>query len=113
MRGITILLYEEVLQGYDQFNKPIYEKAPVQVDNVLVAPTSEQEVLDVLNLYGKKAVYTMAIPKGDNHDWEDKTVEFFGYKWHTIGIPLEGIEELMPLSWNKKVRVERYGESKN
>ncbi|HHJ8372345.1 hypothetical protein [Streptococcus pyogenes] len=53
-------------------------------------------------------VYTLAIPKGDNHDWGDKEVRFFGEKWRTVGLALEGIEELIPLEWNKKVMVERY-----
>ena len=62
-----------------------------------------------MNLHGKRAVYTLAIPKGDSNTWEDTTVEFWGSKWKTIGIPLEGIEENIPLNWNKKVLVERYG----
>ena len=33
-------------------------------------------------------------------------VEFFGRKWKVIGMPTEGIEGLIPLYWNKKVRVE-------
>lgn len=36
------------------------------------------------------------------------TVEFFGRKWRTYGGVTEGIEELLPLAWNKKVKVERY-----
>lgn len=37
-----------------------------------------------------------------------KTVEFWGKKWKTFGLVSETIEELTPLSWNKKVMVERY-----
>ena len=79
------------------------------IKNVLVAPTSEEEILDTLNLTGRKAVYTLAIPKGDQHQWENQDVTFFGERWHTIGMPVEGIETMIPLEWNKKVRVERYG----
>ena len=39
----------------------------------------------------------------------NKTVDFFGMKFKTVGIPLEGIEAMIPLSWNKKVTVEYYG----
>ena len=80
-----------------------------QVDNVLIAPSSSNEVLSANDLYGKKAVYTLAIPKDDTHNWEDCEVVFFGRTWRTFGIPLEGIPELIPLKWNKKVMVERYG----
>lgn len=109
IRGITIKLYERTPNGSDAFGKETYTETPVSVDNVLVSPASSQEILDTINLYGKKAVYTLAIPKGDAHEWEDRKVEFFGQTWHTFGIPLEGIECDIPLDWNKKVTVERYG----
>lgn len=109
IKGITIILYEKTKTGEDGFNRPIYEEIPVEVKNVLVAPASGEDVTDQTNLNGKKATYTLAIPKGDTHNWEDVTVEFFGKKWKTSGPSLEGIEDLIPLGWNKKVTVERYG----
>lgn len=113
IKGITVKLYKKTLAGVDDFNAPIYEETPVEVENVLVCPTSSTDIIDQMNLYGKKAIYTLAIPKGDANNWEDVTVEFFGEKWHTFGLPVDGIEQLIPLDWNKKVMVERYGESKN
>jgi len=53
-------------------------------------------------------VYTLAIPKGDTHDWENQVIEFWGKTWKSFGMPLEGIESNIPLAWNKKVTVERY-----
>lgn len=110
INGITVKLYEKKEVGRDDFNAPIYEETATDVENVLVSPTSSTDIIDQMNLYGKKAVYTLGIPKGDIHNWEDATVEFFGHKWHTFGFPIEGIENLIPLGWNKKVTVERYGE---
>ncbi len=109
MRGITVDLYERTLEGTDAFNRPTYTEKQASVENVLVAPAVEvgQEVLDPLDLTGRKAVYTLAIPKGDTHVWEGNRVEFFGASWQVIGIPTEGIEDLIPLQWNKKVQVER------
>ena len=108
IKGITVTLYERTYSGTDEFNKPKFTEVSTTVDNVLVAPASAQEVIDATNLYGKKAVYTLAIPKGDTHTWEDCKVSFFGEDWHVFGIPLEGIECDIPLAWNKKVTVERY-----
>ena len=113
MRGIDIVLCKQVLSGYDPFNKPVYVENRETVENVLVSPTEASEILDTLNLTGRKAVYTMAIPKGDCNEWEEQIVEFFGERWKVIGIPTEGIETLIPLDWNKKVKVERIGESKD
>ena len=108
MRGITITLYEVTEAGKNAFNEPTYTETPVEVENVLVAPASESEILDAMNLYGRKAVYVMGIPKGDTHDWENRKVTFFGEDWRVFGIPSEGLEHLIPLDWNKKVMVERY-----
>ena len=97
------------LVGVDAFNAPIYSTSEIEVENVLVSPASSDDITTSQDLCGKKAVYTLGIPKGDTHNWEDATVKFFGKEWKSFGIPLEGIEELIPLSWNKKVMVERYG----
>ena len=109
MNGITVTLYDRTETGRDALNHPIYTETASTVDNVLVAPMETQEVLEIYNLTGRKAIYQMGIPKGDTHDWSaGKKVNFFGEDWRIIGLPLEGIDNLIPLSWNKKVRVERY-----
>lgn len=109
MNGITVTLYDRTETGTDALNHPIYTETAVTVDNVLVAPMSDEEVLQTYTLTGRRAVYQMGIPKGDTHDWTaGKKVTFFGEDWRIIGLPQEGIEKLIPLSWNKKVRVERY-----
>lgn len=109
IRGITILLYEKRQTGTDAFHAPIYEETPVEVPNVLVGEPSAEDIVSEMQLYGKRIAYTLAIPKGDTHDWNDVTVEFFGQKWRTYGGVTQGIEAMIPLSWNKKVKVERYG----
>lgn len=109
IKGITIILVEKKDIGKDPFKNPIYEDVELEIENVLVSPTSSDDMVNQLNLTGKKAVYTLGIPKGDTHNWENKEVKFFGQRWRTFGIPLEGIEKLIPLDWNKKVMVERYG----
>lgn len=109
LKGIKITLISKIEDGDDPFGNPIYKDKEIEVDNVLIAPTSSDDIINQLNLTGKKAVYTLAIPKGDTNDWQDKEVLFFSARWKTFGFPLEGIEELIPLDWNKKVMVERYG----
>lgn len=107
---VTILTRSEI--GKDALGEPIYEDGtPEVVHNVLVAPSSEQEITEAYDLYGAKAVYTLGIPKTDTHTWEDIRVHFFGETWHTIGKPIKGIESMIPLGWNTKVRVETYHEN--
>lgn len=102
------MLLDKVQIGIDPFKEPIVKEVEVPVDNVLVSPTSSEDVTNQLSLTGRKAVYDLAIPKGDKHNWEGHKVKFFGQTWRVIGIPLEGIESMIPLSWNKKLQVERY-----
>lgn len=109
LKGITVNLMVRVKVGEDGFKQPIYTYKPVPVSNVLVRPSDSQEVTDSINLYGKKAVYTLAIPKGDTNNWENQRIEFFGKTWQSFGFSTEGIEHLMPLDWNKKVMVAIYG----
>lgn len=108
IKGITVTLINKQETGKDPFNKPIVEDVEIEVDNVLITPTSTDDIVNQLNIDGKKAVYTLAIPKGDTNNWEDAEVFFFGKRWRTFGIPTEGIDHLIPLDWNKKVMVERY-----
>lgn len=108
IKGITVTLLNRVEVGKDPIGEPIYEDVAIEVDNVLVSPTSTDDIVNNYELYGKKAVYTLAIPKGDKNNWTDAKVEFFGETWRTFGVPLEGIEAMIPLDWNKKVMVERY-----
>lgn len=109
IKGIPVIIKKKVQIGKDGFNHPIYDYIDETVENVLVAPSSSDDVVSAQDLYGKRAVYTLAIPKGDQHNWNDTIVEFFGTQWKTFGFPLEGIEENIPLAWNKKVMVEKYG----
>lgn len=110
LSGIPVTLYEETAAGTDAFNATVYTTKATTVNNVIVGQPTEQEILDTLNLYGKRAVYVLHIPKGDTHDWENKKVEFGGKLYRTIGHPIEWMEHLVPLDWNKKVRVETYVE---
>lgn len=111
LKGIDIILCDKRITGKDAFNHAIEEDVEITIHNVLVAPISQsgEEILRELSMDGKKARYHLAIPKEDDHNWDDKTVKFFGETWRTVGFSTVGIPELIPLGWNRKVVVERYG----
>lgn len=113
IKGIVVKLSQRTQTGVDGFNRPIYTEAYVDVNNVLVAPLSDSEVLDSINLTGRKAVYQLGIPKGDTHSWENEKVQFFGQTWRVIGKPTMGIEDNIPLAWNTKVKVESIAEGQD
>lgn len=69
---------------------------------------SAEEITTELQLTGRRLAYTLAIPKGDTHDWADAKVEFFGQTFRTCGGVVQGIESMIPLRWNKKVQVVQF-----
>lgn len=111
IRGIPVKLSVKTQTGIDSFNRPIYETSQEVVENVLVGEPSAEDVVNEINLSGKRIAYVLAIPKGDTHIWENTEVEFWGMTFKTVGIPTQGIDDNIPLEWNKKVKVERYEQS--
>ena len=108
IHGIPITLIDKQVVSIDPFGSPVVKDVEITIDNVIVSPATTEDVTSQMSVTGKRISYTLGIPKGDAHDWENKEVRFFGKRWKTVGIPLEGIESMMPLEWNKKVMVERY-----
>lgn len=107
IKGITVTLYERTQTGVDEFGIAEYSETPVEVDGVLVAPTADDAIVTNLQLYGKRSVYDLYIPKGDNHTWTDVKVAFFGQTFRTFGSNQKWIDANVPLKWNRRVRVER------
>ncbi len=108
LKGITVTLLQKVEGERDEFNHPTYTEKEIKVENVLVEPVSATDILNNTSLDGHTITYSLGIPKNDENTWENAIVEFYGRKWHVIGIPLVGIESMIPLEWNKKVTVEAY-----
>lgn len=108
IKGMKVTLISKIKTGEDAFGVPVYDEIREEIDNVLVSPVDSNDVIDELNLTGKKAVYTLGIPKGDKHIWEDQDVEFFGKRFHVFTEQIKGIESLIPLDWGSKVMVEHY-----
>ena len=110
IKGIPIILYERIQDGVDDFNRPVFIEKPVTIENVVVGQPTSDDITSEINLSGKTIAYNLAIPADDTHVWENATVEFYGQKWSTIGIPRQYMPGFMGASfpWNKLVRVERY-----
>lgn len=108
LHGQTIKLTIKTRTGADAFNAPLYSETEEDVENVLIAPTADAEVVNDIQLYGKASTYTLCIPKGDAHTWTDTKIKFFNKTWRSIGPIVEFQEELVPGPWNKKIKVVLY-----
>ena len=109
MKGVSVILHIKTQTGVDAFNNPVYADSTETVENVLIGQPTTEEIDSTLSLYGKKIDYMLGIPKGDTHNWEDTIVEFWGNRYRTFGMTIQGIEANIPTPWHKKIRVERDG----
>ena len=99
-----VLIRSEAYIGWDE--------ASVTVDNVLVSPVSTEAQVNAApaELYGRRELYQIAVPKGDSHRWSNCRVSFFGKMWRVIGGEKRGIESSIPLLWNAIYTVEAIDE---
>lgn len=77
------------------------------VHNVLIGQPMTSQSENAATQTGLICTHTLAIPKGDTHDWTNRIVGFFGGLFRTVGYPSEGIEENIPLDWHKQVNVRK------
>lgn len=112
IKGRTITLFEKNKNGTNAFGEPVFSEEEVQVQNVLIEPTSAEDVVTEEQLYGRHSSFTLHIPKGDSHNWINCEVvlgaEFGQKRYRQFGDIKTYQEELLPLAWGKKVMVEDY-----
>ncbi len=109
MKTTTIQLVNKTEVGRKPMGEPVYEETFEDVDGVLVGSPTTEQLLATMELEGKKIVYMLGIPKGDDHDWTDREVIIWGERFITLGFPETAEPENVPLSWGKVVKVAHYG----
>jgi hypothetical protein len=109
MKGMTVQLVKKTQTGTDPFGAPIETEELIDVPDCLVGQPSTDEISATMEMYGKQIAYVVGVPKGDENTWVDTDVIIWGERFRTIGYPMTGIQENIPLRWGKNVKVERYG----
>ena len=105
LHGVSVTLIVRV-PVLDAFNHPTWTERREVVENVLIGEPVQSELENGADVKKARLAYVLAIPKGDTHDWEDAEVEFWGKRWRQYGRVVQGIEDLIPLDWHKKITVE-------
>ena len=108
IKGVSVVLHVRTPKtDPDPLGNPIYKTEDVTVNNVLWNVSTADDLVDATRLEGTTELYTLCIPKGDQNTWLENTVTFNGKTFHCYA-ESEGMIENTPLSWCKKVLVERY-----
>ena len=106
--GETVVLIEKTVTGQNAIGEDIVEPVETEVKNVLIGTPSTDAVVEDLNIYGKRLLFVLGIPKGDTHNWKDAEIHIRGQKFRSYGFPLTQTEENVPGPWNTQVKVEAY-----
>lgn len=109
MKTMTVQLSVKTQSGLDPFGAPIETEELIDVPGCLVGQPSSDDIVQTMEMYGKRIAFVIGVPKGDENTWTDTDVVIWGERYHTIGFPETGIQENIPLQWGKNVKVERYG----
>lgn len=109
IKGETVILIEKIKNGTDAFGAPIFTENEVEIKDVLIGNPSTDAIINELQLYGKRLIFVLGIPKGDNHNWQDTIVVIRGERFKTYGFPLTQTAANVPGRWNTQVKVEIYG----
>lgn len=111
IKGVSVILHRITQTGVDDFNMPIYADQQIVVDNVLVEPASNDEVVNEVQLYGKHIAYNLHIPMSDTNDWKNTLVDLpapWNETLKTYGSCLVYDPKNTPLDWGKKIKAELY-----
>lgn len=109
MKTVTVQIAVKTQTGTDPFGAPIETEELIDVPGCLVGQPTSDQIVQAMELYGKKIAFTIGVPKGDTHVWTDTDVIIWGERFRTVGFPETGIQENIPLKWGQNVKVERYG----
>lgn len=109
IKGETVKLIQKTSNGVDAFGAPKFTETEITVNDVLIGNPSADAVINELQLYGKKLLFVLGIPKGDTHNWQDTIVVIRGERYKTYGFPLTQTAANVPGRWNTQVKVEKYG----
>lgn len=76
IKGITVTLINKKQVDTDPFDAPIYEDMPINVDNVLVSPTSTEDIINQLELTGKRRFIHWPYQKATRINGKTKKLSF-------------------------------------
>lgn len=109
LHGETVIVYNTIQIGIDEFNAPIYEEVEETVNDVLVSPGTQNsvdsDVLDSMRPDGALVKYTLHFPKSYTNDLTHHYISVRGHKTKVIGSPDHYTPENTPFQYNMSVNV--------
>lgn len=108
IRGETVYVSQLVPGAVDRLGNPTdVHSAPKRVDNVVVVPSTDDEV-DATRPDGIRVIYTLHFPRGYGQNLRGAIVTVRGDELRVIGDPKPYTEANVPGPWTMPVKVGRH-----
>lgn len=105
--GTTVTVTRRVMTGRDEMGEPVFSTQSESVGNVLVAPSSTDEMDETNRAYGVTCELTLHFPKDYTQSLEGCTVAVYGGTYRVLGDPQPYMAANTPTPWNRPVKVAR------
>ncbi|MBQ9002192.1 MAG: hypothetical protein IJ087_10095 [Eggerthellaceae bacterium] len=105
--GMSVSVLRRVMSGRDEMGEPVFATSTETVGNVLVAPSSTDEMDETNRAFGVTCELTLHFPKSYTASLEGCAVEVRGVEYRVLGDPQPYMPENTPTPWNRSVKVAR------
>ena len=101
--GRTVTVVLRVENGRDAFNMPVWDEAAQDVDNVLVAPASTEDLAGLGRPDGDETVIVAHFPKTWSGSLRGAVLVVDGRRFEVVGDPQPYMAANTPGAWNRPV----------
>lgn len=105
--GTSVTVLRRVLSSRDEMGEPVFATSTETVGNVLVTPSSTDEMDETNRAFGVTCELTLHFPKSYTASLDGCAVEVSGVEYRVLGDPQPYMPENTPTPWNRPVKVAR------
>lgn len=106
MRGENVTVITATPTGVDEFNNPTHTRTELTVTDVLVAPTTTNDLTGSTRPDGKTTTLTLHFPKTFTGRLAGALVRVRGVEYRVVGNPVAYQTANTPTRWNRPVELE-------
>lgn len=105
--GMEVEVVRRTMTGRDEMGEPIFSESHEPVGNVLVTPSSTDEMDETNRAFGISCELTLHFPKDYTASLEGCSVIVYGDEYRVLGDPQPYMPENTPTPWNREAKVAR------
>ena len=107
IRGTDVAVIRRTVDSRDDMGEPVFSESRETVGNVLVAPSSTDEMDETNRMFGITCDLTLHFPKSYTASLEGCAVDVGGTLYRVLGDPQPYMVGNTPTPWNRAAKVAR------